>query len=295
MGWKFDKKPDGERWIAGNPPSAEVIYVSDGEDNQAFVEFQAKQPGVIPHTLVTNTGTLFRQQLETRRMGFKHYEIVALYGAKPLEDWSWQGTTAGGTVKVKVGKHIQTYKVTTGTTESASGGVPANTHGTASAPDSGDENLYEGLINYNPETKEAEGIEIVIGGIVHFDFIQPVAAGAGTIAKFLLDAELVGKLSRTVHFGGLIKVGELLYLGGDYQDGRYVATSVVHHFAYAKNLDSALIEGIAGVTKLGWDVAWVEFQRFAKNSRPAGKPVRVHVEQVYEYHSQFSGYLGVPT
>jgi hypothetical protein len=306
MGWKFDKAPNGERWIAGNPPAMEVTYISDGEDNQLAVEFHAKQQppyvGPFPATMVTiplmvttNTGILHRQSIVTNRQGFKHYELVVTYGPKPLEAWSWQGTTAGGTVKVKVGRHIRTYGVTVGVSDPDT--VSPNTHGAATSPSGSETNLYEGLINWKPGPNggEAEGVDIVIGGIVHFDFFQPVPAGFGGIDKFFRDAELVGKLNRYELFGGRVQPGELLYLGGDYPDGRYTASVVTHHFARAKNLVEQLVEGISGVTKKGWEVAWVQYEPIQKNGYPAGKPVRVHIEQVYEYDSNFQAYLGVPT
>jgi hypothetical protein len=129
---------------------------------------------------------------------------------------------------------------------------------------------------------------------MHFDFLEPLSAGAGTMGNFRSDAELVGTVNEQALMGGLWQKGELLYMGGDYPDGRYVATRATHHFAAAPNLVDQVVSGVEHVTKEGWDVAWVEYQRITNAGIRAGQPVRVQIEKVYKYSSEFNSRLGFP-
>lgn len=278
---KFLLKPDGERFLRTNPPLLEITYLSDGLDDINDVDWWAKFR-VVPETwTLSNFGTLYLQGYEIKRMSHKIYEVYVTYGPKPVNAWSFQATTYGQTVKVKCGVHIRTYAV--------------DSSSSAGSPSGADANLYQGAINPNPETGEIEGMDIIVGNVGSFDLLVPMAAGRCTLAYMKQTAQLVGMSNEQPLASNTFVKGELLYVGSDLPDGRYVPVIGTHHFLFSRDLQSAVVSGISGVTKEGFQVAWVEFQRLTANGRPVSKPIRVQIEQVYEHTTQFPSELGFPS
>ena len=138
----------------------------------------------------------------------------------------------GGTVHIKAGIPIATYPST--------------------EPD------HDGLIGVKGD--DVEGIDIVIPAmrvIVHFTHVF----GYVTTARIRELSRLAGTVDNAGFFGWAPY--ETLFLGaqGSQPLNGVIdpSTTISYHFAMSENLINHQIGGITGITKRGWDVAWVKW------------------------------------
>lgn len=249
--------PDAHE-LTYTPPTAKVKWVVEGEFDPKIAAniLRATAPATFDHPVQT----LFRNDGRVRETGFKIYECEFHYGVEERDvgTYTIECDTLGGTTHVKGGSHIQVYP--------------------ASMP------THDGLIGVKGD--DVEGTDIVIPAmriIVHFS--HP--------GNYLTDA-IIRTLSRAV--GSVDNSGflgwepyETLFLGFQAKQTTEVTTidvehreEVSYHFAMSENLVNFAIAGITGISKKGWDVAWVKWQEAVESGRASNEALYVNIVRVYK-------------
>lgn len=156
---------------------------------------------------------------------------------------------------------------------------------------------YQGAINVDAD-----------GNVEGTDIISPVYAWSEThqISPLLVTNTYKGLLFRLTGrindaaFKGLAR-GECLFLGASGSLKGSTQWEIQFRFAAQPNITGATFgattgyAGVTGVTKMGWDYIWPEFDRIEddNNNRMSRRLRAVHVERVYEFGN--FGLLGIGT
>lgn len=256
----FHEIPES-RTIGFDPPVASTHWVCEGEFDDYVVANMALS--LIPTHYLHPRGLLYRDDIRIREAGHKLYNIEALYALENKEIGSYriEFDTLGGTVHVKGGTHVATFP----------SGAPA----------------HDGLIGVKGD--DVEGADIIIPAmrvIVHYS--HP--------GKYLTDARirLLSRLPGTVDTSGIFGWDpfETLFLGAQGSQSTSVGTTeveqreeVAYHFAMSENLVNLTLGGISGISKRGWDVAWVKWREAVEVGRASNEAEYVNVVQVYKQGS----------
>jgi len=224
-----------------------------GESNRPVAEAHAT--ATIPIVTVQLTGNLWRQPLSFNWEASTYCVVTATYTREKNQtgSFTWDFDTTGGTVNVKASKST------------------VNRYPNPGAAD------HEGAIGVNGD--EVEGTEVIIPALkFNVNFRHPL--GSINLAKVFQLADATGSVNSDTFFTK--PAGSFLFLGATGSDGSEAEASVSYQYAYSKNLAAQVIGGIEGVTKDGWDYAWIEFESDTDDSKPIRKPLAVHVERVYD-------------
>lgn len=278
-----------------NPPTLEKLHVISGVEDEDRVLATARL--LLPPYYDSSIGRLWRQNIVSRRVGFKLYHLDVPYGRFQTQtlEYTFSGTTQGGTINQRCGEHIADYY--------ASATVTPN---------------HRGLIGVGKEGN-VEGVDVIIPTIdLQVDIKYPV--GHVTIEWVRQVAGITGRMNLLKFLS--FQPGEVLYKGMTFRDGTHIETEVSHHFGVSFNQTDIKIAGIDGnirrlgndgaviiggtvipdtngetyptttVGKYGWDVGWIEYEG-DPNATTAGqyKPRAFHVERVYQA-ATFSDVLG---
>jgi hypothetical protein len=207
----------------------------------------------IPSAVVTNQGTLYRQNIEDHSWNGPHCEFTANFAKQEKQTGSlnWGFDTTGGTLNIKAAlSHIETY------------------------PDGNAE--HDGALGVNGD--DIEGAEIIIpAGKINVSFKH--AAGFITLAQAKTLMRNTGKVNSAPFM--TFAAGEVLFLGATGNDGSDSEAEIAYQFAVSENLQAQTIAGIANVNKDGWDYLWIEFKSGVDAARPVKTPLSVHVDRVY--------------
>lgn len=214
-------------------PIYRTIYVATGDDFLSNVSTYA-HANIVTAVTIPGFGILFRQPLQIRRVGFKVYEIDAMYGRRnwgELEVTIRGSTTGGGTVRLK--QSLDTILTS------------------EDAPDFG------GLIGVDTTADTIEGVEEELPALDYsLDITYPV--GFLTNAMMATWADLKNKVN-SVTFSGW-GAGCVLYRGADFEGvplgANLAPLSVSHQFSVSPKLSNVTISGFSGITKDGWDTLW---------------------------------------
>ncbi len=236
---------------------------SRAETYRAVGEFRSDLVGAYalnatPITVLRQTGTLFRQDLQIEPDGWSNYIVTVPYAPRTKEvgTATFSFDTTGGTINLKCAKqHIATYD--------ASGTVAGDHH--------------KGAIGV---TKDGvEGVEIVSPVLkLNFNFKHP--SGQVTITHARILSGLTGSVNGDVWHG--FQPGELLFLGSTGSDGTDVEAEVGYQFAASQNRTGLTFGDINNIAKKGFEAYWVEFKNAVASGAAARRPWRVHIEQVYD-------------
>lgn len=251
MTYYCEEVPDS-RSITMNPPTARTKWVLEGEFESSVVSSLALSltPPLWAHPL----GLLYRQDVAIDPIGHKLWNFTVPYGQRKREAGSYriEFDTMGGTIHVSGGKHINVY------------------------PSTGDS--HNGLIGVNGDN--VDGADIVIPAmkiVVHFK--HPAGVITPTQIKNL------SRLSGAVDTTGFLDWSpyETLFLGAAGIEGSDVETEIAYHFGMSENLIDVSIAGISGITKAGWDVAWIKWKdAVSDNNKPIKEAEYVNVVRVYK-------------
>lgn len=253
----FHEIPES-RELGFDPPTATTHWVCEGVFDDLTVANLAL--GVAPAFYVHPRGLLYRDDIKVKEKGHKLYDITVEYALENKEIGSYriEFDTMGGTVHVKAGQHVAEYPA----------GSPT----------------HDGLIGVKGD--DVEGVDIVIPAmriIVHYQ--HP--------GNFLTNARvrLLSRLAGTVDTGGFFGWNpyETLFLGAQGSQQTTVGTmeveqneEVSYHFAMSENLTNFSIGSISGVSKRGWDVAWVKWREAVEGGRASNEVEYVNVVKVYK-------------
>jgi hypothetical protein len=234
-------------------------YYLYGTNDEVFAQNVARIN--IPTVIATATGNLYRDPVFDYAWKGPYCLITAEF-KRPEKvppqtgSFRWDCDTTGATVTVKAGKsHVATFP----------------------AP-GGDGKPFGTLIG---ATKDGvEGTEIVIPAM-KFNVAFRHPEGVINLSKVFSLGDLAGSSNSDTFFTR--PAGSFLFIGFTCSDGSDSEAEVNYQFAYSKNIVNEVVGGIAGVTKDGWDYAWIEFVDDVFNGTiPVKKPVRVHVDRVYD-------------
>ena len=252
MAFSFDEIP-GSRTSTDVPPSATRKYRMSGEFDSDVVEAYAR--AAIPGVLFLESGAVYRQSVNVEEAGFKLYTATAQYGPNSRETGSMKISfdTTGGTVNVKASKEtVNSYP------------AGATDHKQAISVDA---------------TGNVGGADVVIPALkLTVSFRHPI--GNVDIGYMRKMARNTGKMNSTSFLG--FDAGEVLFLGATGSEGTDCESEVSYQFACSENLRGLTIGAITGITKRGWDIAWIAFQAAIDAGKPATQPQYVYVERVYD-------------
>lgn len=254
--FRFDELPES-RAETYRPPTFNLIYRAVGEFRSDLVGAYALN--ATPITVLRQTGTLFRQDLQIEPDGWSNYIVTVPYAPRTKEVGAatFSFDTTGGTINLKCAKsHVATYE---------SSGVVAGDH-------------HKGSIGVKKDG-EIEGVDIVSPVLkLNFSFKHP--SGQVTITQARILAGLTGSVNGDVWKG--FQPGELLYLGSTGSDGTDAEAEVTYQFAASQNRSNLSFGDINNIAKKGFEAYWVEFKSAVAGGAAARQPWRVHIEQVYD-------------
>lgn len=237
---------------SGDAERRTLRYFIEGESNVSVAEAYATAN--MPLVLATLTGNLWRQPPRFDWTASTYCVATADYTREKNQSgsFSWSFDTTGGTVNIKASKStVNRYP--------------------AGAADHG------GAIGVNGE--DVEGTEVVIPAMkFNVSFRHPL--GAINLAKAFQLGDATGTSNSDTFFTK--PAGSFLFLGATGSDGSEQEATLDYQFAYSKNLQNQVIGGITGITKDGWDYAWIYFESEVDDGKPIRKPKEVHVERVYD-------------
>lgn len=251
----FDEMPES-RSETYRPPTFNLVYNAVGEFRSDLVAAYALN--ATPITVLRQTGTLFRQDLQIEPNGWSNYIITVPYAPRTKEVGAatFSFDTTGGTLNLKCARqHIATYE---------SSGVVAGNH-------------HKGAIGV---TKDGvEGVEVVTPVLkLNYSFKHPAGQINETQARVI--AGLTGSVNGDVWHG--FQPGELLFLGGTGSDGTDAEAEVGYQFAASQNQSALSFGDINSIAKKGFEAYWVEFKNAVAEGNAARQPWRVHIERVYD-------------
>ena len=129
------------------------------------------------------------------------------------------------------------------------------------------------------EGDQVEGEEIVIPACrINYHVKYPASyVNESWICQM---ARQVGKVN--VDAWRNLSPGECLYMGMEGEEsGGTAPVEITHSIACSENIIDQIVLGIGGVSKDGWDVAWVESKPGVSNGKPVRTPAYVHIERPY--------------
>ncbi len=268
MAIELIERPDS-RSETLDPPTYTTRWKVTGEVDDLIAGAHADSQ--IPFFIVRTTGTLYRNNLDIEPDGWSQFKITAAYKKKdqdnlPQGEVSFSFDTSGATINIKAAKeHLATYE--------AAGVVTGNFH--------------KGAINVKGDG-DVEGADIIVPALkMSWSIKQPEGIVNTNFAKTM--ARNTGKVNV---FGWLgFAAGELLFVGASGSDGTDADAQVTYSFVASPNETDFTIGDIAGITKKGHDLAWVEFKDEVEDGAASAAPKRVHIERVYNQVS-FSNQFG---
>lgn len=253
-------------------PVHRTIYVATGDDFLSNVNSYA-HANIPPIVTVPGFGLLYRQPLQVRRVGFKVYEIDAMYGRRnwgELEVMIRGSTLGGGTVKLK--QSFETVLTST------------------NAPNFG------GLIGVDLTAGTVEGVEEELPAL---DYSLDITYPVGFLNNAMLGSwsNLTKKVNSVAFMGW--PAGSVYYKGADFEGVPPVSNpsplSVSHQISVQPKLNSVTINGFSGITKDGWDVLWwlteEQEQAVAGATVKVQKPIHWYVERT-KLRAVFQSILG---
>lgn len=256
MSIEIHEKIESRRLVAGDNPSAEMVYAITGTTNEteALLIIHNNAP------VLFEVDTLFlpRESVTVRPVenGFQMWEGTVRFAPIPqTEDSVFSFDTGGGTAHIThARKHINSYP--------APGKQAPNHRGAIGVTQDGN----------------VEGVDIPVP-VFHFsethyvpdEFVTPQYKG--------LLARLTGCVN-TGTFKGL-DAGECLFLGASGTKRNLGDWEVTYRFAGSPNETELAIGDITGIAKKGWEYLWVEYEMTEEGNRLVTRPVAAHIEEVH--------------
>lgn len=254
---KFAPVPDAYVISEGDQSNAYArdVYMAVGEDDETRVELFAAQ--TVPQAIATSVGTLYRQPMSVRRIGFEVYEVDVEWGQKKWGalEWSIRGRTTGGTQKVL--------------------GSLSTVSSSSNAPN------FNGLIGVNADGT-IEGTEVIVPTTqLAIDVVYP----RGSISN--LEIAVWTTATSSVNLSPVLgwPAGEVLYEGAEFEHGSDIPRRVTHNISISPNLSNFTAAGLTIAEKQGWDFLWfrvVEETAIAGGTTYAVKrATHYYVERLY--------------
>lgn len=255
MAFKFDRKKTSGR-LTGNPPSYSEQWTASGSNNIA--EVNAYALAATASVVVTQYGTLYRQDLQVQKRDHMIFDIEVPYGPRPnvTGDYSFDFDTSGATTNVKV---------SLGTTASYK------------APDDEiDPPDHKGLIGVSGD--KVEGTTQIIPALrLNVKFRHPLGTVTIPFARALSSYTATVNSDTFLHSAP----GELLLAGTTGSDGRTADAEVTYRFLVSANADGLSFGDIVNVSKKGHEHAWISYKDVVDGGAPAQQPRYVYVERIY--------------
>lgn len=250
IGWS---ERTSSRGVTGNPPSVLLQYALSGViDDVAAYSYALGNTS--PMWIAANQ-LLYRQDLKLDHRGNGLWYVDVPYGPenKQVGQWDFDFDTTGGTVRLYQSKETQTFP--------------------PGGPD------HHGAIDVQGKDLEVRGVDIVIPALrLGYTFRHP--AGIMNEARAVHLARNTAKTNSAPWHG--FAAGECLFLGAQGRSGSQSEASVTYSIACSENLVNKTIAEIAGVTKRGWWVSWISYERAVDGGQPVRRAEWIYVERVYD-------------
>lgn len=209
--------------------------------------------------LSASNGLLYRQPIRVAQVAYDQWDVDVEYLPRKntAGEFSWDFDTTGGTVRISYSKATRAkYPI-------------------ATAPS------YDQAIDVQGD--EVKGVEIVIPTMkVNVSYRHPAGVVSLGFARHI--QSLTGTVNSTPFLGWA--AGEVLFLGGRGSSGEATETRIDYSFAISNNESNITVGAVTGVTKYGWDVAWVRYQddidTVGVDEHGVRVPQFVYVERVYD-------------
>ncbi len=255
---------DSRKWTRGVNPSAEFRYgvygviFDDNAELNAHIAVQAASP-----TSFDGMNRLDIRLDKTHAEG--HYEFVVDYGLLAGLDTdgnTYSLTTRGGRKRVFTSlQTVASYAVS---------GTPTD---------------HKGAINVSENG--VEGVDVP-DPVYNFQIGRRVAFGDMTPALKAAIRGLVGSVNHAAYTveGDTFQKGELMYLGGDInQGGSGQAFDVQHEFVAIPNKTGLSIGDMTGINAEGHFYTWAQFAEEvdATSGQIANRPIAAYVERLTDY------------
>lgn len=253
---RFTEKPLSQEG-SQNPPSRTYHYTAYPSVDAAEVEAAAY--ALTAPTVLTQWGLLYRQNISTEPEAADQWHVTVNYGPRERETGSFSLSfdTTGGTANTKVGLSTPHSYKATGETEE-----PPDQK---SAIDVQEDGSVNGMDTIVPALKLS----------VHFKHPQ----GVITLPQIKAIARATGCVSDSPFL--TFEPGEVLFLGATGSEGSDAETEVTYQLACSENLEDETIGPFTGVTKDGWDVAWIRFKPAVEGGLGLHVPRWLYVVRVY--------------
>ena len=240
-----------------NPATETHRFTLIGTSNKNDANAQAM--AATPAIVVTIYGMLFRNDIQCSQTAYNQWSVQVSYGTVRSEvgEWTWDFDTTGGNVHIRQAKEEV-------------GRYPA-----ATAPN------QLGAIAVDDD--EVKGVEIIIPAMkINVQYKHPQGVLTIPYARFL--ASITGTVNSTPML--TFSAGEVLFLGARGSDGESTESTVTYSFAMTPNATGLTIGGVAGVSKKGWEVAWIRYEDTITvadgEDQPTRVPKFVYVDRVYD-------------
>lgn len=253
------KERPTSRHTTDNPPTFEFIHRASGTSPpNDGVQVHLFAIGATPAVVALASGAIvYRQDIDVKSEGYDVWTVTTPYaekGSKPPQgQWTFNFDTTGGSFHIKASKST------------------VNKYPAGTAPD------CKQLIGVNGD--DVEGADIIIPALkLNVTYSHPLGVVTIALAKNL--GRLTGKVNSTTFL--TFDAGEVLYLGSTGSDGTNSPAEVGYQFACSENLQNQIVGAITGITKNGWDLAWIKWKDDVDNDLPVKVPEFVYIERVYE-------------
>lgn len=258
MSIRFSEKP-GSGKTTREPLSLTLLYtlhgVADRETAWAYA-YQISSPISLAAGQV-----VYRQDVRIDPVGHTLWDVEIPYGPKNKlpGEYRFSFSTTGGTLRIRQSKEsIARYPAGAKEQNGVIGG------------------------------RDGDGVEIVIPALrLSYTFRHP--AGIVNEPFSVALARKTGRTNSQIWHG--FQPGEALFLGADGSSGTAQESEVRYDIVASENLTNQTIGGITGVSKKGWEVAWIKYEDDDANGVAAEKPLAVYVERVYDT-MDFAAVLG---
>ena len=252
----IDEKFDSREATDSDSPSAELLYVVQGTDDDLQVK------ALVAATAPATYDGLKRDSFTITPLGGGIWDCSVRYVEIESES-QFTFDTGGGTQHINQSlQSVNNYP--------APGEVAPN---------------FQGAIGVNQDQIEGTDVTVPVYNFTETHYIDDALVTLAYKGTLFL---LTGRVNNAAFKG--FAAGEVLFLGASGAKRGLEDWEITFRFAASPNVAGLQLGNIAGINKEGWQYLWVRFadEEDAGAKTLIKKPIAAYVERVYEY-GDFSG------
>ena len=254
------EKPGSRAVSAGESPSADLLYVVQGTDDDSAARDALAAAAPASHGgLVRKGWTVDPVGDPTTTLLWDGTVKYGRYDRSPPDvgESSYSFETSGGTMHITQSRRTVQRYAAPGRTAADFGGAIGVTH------------------------DNVEGVDITVP-VFRFSETHIVAADSVTLAYKANLFYLTGKVNSGTFKG--FAAGEVLFLGASGSQRGDDDWEITFYYAASPNVTGLTVGAITGIAKKGWEYLWVRYEDAADNDAKCvvKRPIQVNIEEVYE-------------